>query len=926
MSTKDEMLDQLLYYTDELIHYGMPRRSGRYPYGSGDHPYQHAVDFLGRVEELRNDKNFSFTDENGKKFTGDTAIAKSMGLTSTQFRAQYSLAKDERRGLQVSKAKALREKGYSLQAIADEMGFKNDSSVRSLLNEQSEARMNAAKATRDILKRSIDEKGVIDIGAGVERELGVSREKMEQAVHMLEMEGYVTAGGRIKQVTNPDKATTSKVIGPPGTPASAAYDFNNIHTVTDYKSTDGGDTFHKAFTYPASMDSKRLKIRYAEEGGVDKDGLIEIRRGCDDLDLGNSRYAQVRILVDGNRYLKGMAVYSDGKDMPKGVDVIFNSNKSKDLPKMEHLKKIKNDPENPFGSLIKENGGQYWYKDKDGKEKLGLINKKSDEGDWSEWADKIPSQFLGKQQLSLINKQLDLTKQEKMAEYRDILSINNPTIKKHYLQSFAEDCDSSAEHLKAASLPRQKYQVILPLTTIKDNEVYAPNYRDGEKVALIRYPHEGTFEIPICKVNNKLPEGIKMMGKNPTDAVGISRKVAEQMSGADFDGDTVMVIPTGKNVKITATPPLKGLEGFDNKMKYGSVEGEDGKYYVGEGKNRRQIKIMSNTQNEMGRISNLITDMTLKGAGEDELAAAVRHSMVVIDAEKHKLDYKQSYIDNNIAALKKKWQGHFEDGKYKEGASTLLSRSKGQKDIIKRVGSPKIDPKTGKLIYKESVEEYKDPKTGKIKVRMQESTQMRETDDAYTLSSGTKKEAAYADYANYLKDLGNKARLEYLNTGNLKYSPSAKKTYAEEVKTLNSKLNISLLNAPKERAAQRIANSVMEAKKASNPDMTKKEAKKLADQALKNARLQVGAKRKHIDITDKEWEAIQAGAISDNTLAKILRFADADELRARATPYAKGKLTSGQLTRISAMRDRGYSVQQIADLMGISKSTISKYS
>ena len=35
-----------------LAHYGIPRRSGRYPWGSGEDPYQHSKDFLGRVEEM----------------------------------------------------------------------------------------------------------------------------------------------------------------------------------------------------------------------------------------------------------------------------------------------------------------------------------------------------------------------------------------------------------------------------------------------------------------------------------------------------------------------------------------------------------------------------------------------------------------------------------------------------------------------------------------------------------------------------------------------------------------------------------------------------------------------------------------------------------------------------------------------------------
>lgn len=244
--------------------------------------------------------------------------------------------------------------------------------------------------------------------------------------------------------------------------------------------------------------------------------------------------------------------------------------------------------------------------------------------------------------MDLIKKQLNLTKADKQAEFDEICALNNPTVKKNLLKSFADDCDAAAVHLKAAALPRQKYQVILPLTSIKDDQVYAPNYNDGEKVALIRYPHGGTFEIPILTVNNKHAEGKRVLGTTPADAIGISSKVAERLSGADFDGDTVMVIPTGKSIKITSTPPLKGLERFDPKTSYPERQG---------------MKYMKNTQTEMGIISNLITDMTLKGANQDELARAVRHSMVVIDAEKHKLDYKKSEADNGIAALKKKYQG-----------------------------------------------------------------------------------------------------------------------------------------------------------------------------------------------------------------------------------------------------------------------------
>ena len=37
----------------DIVHYGMPRRSGRYPWGSGDNPYQRSKDFISQYEELK---------------------------------------------------------------------------------------------------------------------------------------------------------------------------------------------------------------------------------------------------------------------------------------------------------------------------------------------------------------------------------------------------------------------------------------------------------------------------------------------------------------------------------------------------------------------------------------------------------------------------------------------------------------------------------------------------------------------------------------------------------------------------------------------------------------------------------------------------------------------------------------------------------
>jgi DNA-binding CsgD family transcriptional regulator len=895
-----------------LIHYGMPRRSGRYPWGSGDNPYQHSGDFLSRIAELKS------------QGLSETEIAKSLNLSSTEYRAYKAIAKNERRALDVATAKGLREKGYSLNEIAEKMGYTNDSSVRSLLNEGSEARMNQAQKTAEFLKKQIDEKGMIDVGVGVERELGISKEKLNQALVILEAEGYPVYGGGVPQVTNPGKQTNIKVICPPGTEHKDIYDYENIHSVTDYISHDGGETYDPKWVYPKSMDSNRLQIRYAEEGGIDKDGVVEIRRGVDDLSLGTSHYAQVRILVDGTHYIKGMAVYSD--DLPKGVDVLFNTNKKQGTPMKDVLKKIKDDPENPFGSLIKEGivdpdkgdgqkGGQSYYYDKNGKKQLSLINKRAEEGDWGEWADKLPSQFLSKQNLSLVKKQLGLAASDKVSEFDEICSLTNPTVKKALLKSFADDCDSAAVHLQAAALPRQKYQVILPITSMKDTEVYAPNYKNGETVALIRYPHGGTFEIPILTVNNKQPEARKVLGTTPKDAVGINSKVAERLSGADFDGDTVMIIPCnskGGKIKITSTPPLKGLEGFDPKAEYPEKKG---------------MKYMKNTQTEMGKISNLITDMTLKGASQDELARAVRHSMVVIDAEKHKLDYKQSESDNGIASLKKKYQGRVdEDGRYHEGASTLISRSKSEVSVIKRQGSPIIDPETGKQSWK-TVDDpvYVDKKTGKTKTRTQPSTAMAETDDARKLSSGHPIEEAYADYANQLKGLANKARKEMVSSGKIAYSASAKKTYQREVDSLNAKLNLANSNAPKERRAQVMANAKIASMRQEYPDMTKAEIKKASQRALTQARTSVGAHREPIKFTDREWEAIQAGAISPSKLEQMIPKVDSDNLKQYATPRATTQLSNAKISKINAMKNSGYSTSEIAEALGVSSSTVSKY-
>lgn len=885
---------------DILMHYGVKRRSGRYPWGSGDNPYQHGGDFLARVEELQ---------RLGKT---EKQIADELHLSTTDLRMQVRVAKHERRALQADRARSLREDGKTLDEIASILGYANDSSVRALLNENTAANKNKAQATAEILKKELAEKGAIDVGTGVERQLGVSTGVLQEALFILETEGYNRYGVGVPQVNDPKKRTITPVISVPEIDQREVYqNLDLVKSVGDYHSTNGGESWDKR-EYPASIDSSRVKILYGDEGGALKDGVIEIRRGVADLDLGDSHYAQVRILVDGTHYLKGMAMYSD--DMPDGADIVFNTNKHTGTPKMDVLKKIQDDPDNPFGALIKANG-QSHYIDADGNEKLSAINKLKEEGDWDKMSKNLSSQFLSKQPIQLIKKQLDLTYADAADEFSEICSLNNPTVKRKLLLDFADECDSAAVHLKAAALPRQSTQVILPLNAMKETEIFAPNYRDGEKVVLIRYPHGGTFEIPELTVNNKNPTAVSVLGKNIRDAVGINPKVAERLSGADFDGDQVVVIPTGGRVKIKSTPALKDLKDFDPKTDY-STEGKTGVRLLAKG---------AATQRQMGEISNLITDMTLKGATEPEIARAVKHSMVVIDAAKHKLDYRQSEKDNGIAELKKKYQGFDDETGHHGGASTLLSRRKQDVEVPERQGSGVIDPLTGKVVYKESGRTYVNPRTGKAATT--KVKRILAVDDVRSMSSGTLQEEAYADYANKMKDLANKARLEYKATPTLKRSASAAKAFEPEVNRLMAALKVAQLNAPLEREAQRIANARVKAKVQANNITDKDEISKIRRAAISDARNSTGAsgKRTRITISDGEWTAIQSGAISDTTLSEILRYADPKTVRERATPRRTTQLSDARISRIKAMANSGHTNAEIAEALGISTSAVSKY-
>lgn len=874
--------------TDELYHYGIKRRSGRYPWGSGAKKSRNASDFLSTVDVLEKD---GFNEKQ---------IAEYFGLQTKQLRAYKSNAHNEVRAAKAAMALRLKDKGYSNSEIGRRMGI-NESSVRSLLDPAISMRKNASTNTAEMLEKEIASKKYIDVGGGVENQIGVSRNTLDNAVEQLRAKGYTYHYLKVEQLGT-GKFTSIKVLAAPDVTYKEVKDNQSKVTSPGFYSEDLGQTV-VGIKPPSSISSKRILVNYGDQGGSDKDGVIELRRGVKDLDLGAARYAQVRVAVDGTHYLKGMAMYSD--DIPKGYDVIFNTNKNSSTPKMDVFKKMKDDPENPFGATIR----QKTYIGKDGKEHLSALNIVNEEGDWNTWKKTLSSQMLSKQSTALAKKQLKLAYDIKKEEFDEICSLKNPVIKKCLLDKFADNCDSSAVHLKAAGLPRQASKVILPFPEMKDSEIYAPSYRNGEKVVLIRYPHGGTFEIPELVVNNKSNKKAKGLIGNAQDAVGINPRVAERLSGADFDGDTVLVIPVGK-VKIKTSAPLKGLKNFDPKVAYPGYPGMPKPGEKGSGFDK---------QGKMGDISNLITDMTIKGAPADDIAAAVRHSMVVIDAEKHNLNWRQSYLDNGIANLKAKYQGASN-----AGASTLISRAKGDKRVPKRKDGYKVDPETGRKIFTETGETYE--KNGKQVVRLQKSSKMYETEDAYSLSSGTAMENTYADHANKLKALANSARKTSLTTKPIPYSPEAKSKYRQEVDSLNAKLNIALKNRPLERKAQLLANERVKLVRQNNPDMDKDDIKKLKNQALTQARLQTGASKKArlVDITDREWEAIQSGAISTNKLSQIIQNSDLDILKQRSMPRESRGISDAKRARAKMLESNGYTLAEIADSLGVSTSTISK--
>ncbi len=301
----------IINHEDHLMHYGILRRSGRYPWGSGASESTRHRSFLDVVDMHRKDG------------MTDSEIAKGYDITRNQLTAARSIALASQKQEKILQAQRLKDKGLSNVKIGAQMGL-NESSVRALLAPGAKDKADALQSTASMIEEQFKDKKYLDVGTGVEAQLGVTRTRLDTAVAVLQEKGYGVHNVYIPQVTQPGKYTTMKVLAPPGvTKAEIDRNRQGIDQINSY-SENYGRSYLKTQP-PIQVNSRRIGINYAEDGGAKADGVIYVRPGVKDLSLGGKNYGQVRIAVDGTHYLKGMAVYKD--DLPAGKDLVFNTNK-----------------------------------------------------------------------------------------------------------------------------------------------------------------------------------------------------------------------------------------------------------------------------------------------------------------------------------------------------------------------------------------------------------------------------------------------------------------------------------------------------------------------------------------------------------------------------------------------------------------------
>lgn len=906
-------------HENSLAHIGIKRRSGRYPWGSGSDPLQRSNDFKSYLDGL---KKQGYSDTQVAKYIQDVVRLTDphAKFNTADLRAAISSSTEIIRKDNIDTAVRLKNapgRQMSTSAIARQMNVR-ESTVRGWLKASEEHKSNSIESTVNALKEHLQDKPYLDVGRGTHLYMGITKTKLDTALASLKDEGFNVHNIRQRQLGT-DKQTNLVVLTKDTWENTRKAVINNglLSNVTTY--TKDAFEFFRPKDAPESVPSKKIDVRYAEDGGTKMDGVVEIRRGIPALDLGANRYAQVRIAVDGTHYIKGMAMYAD--DLPAGVDMRFNTNKSKSVGKLGAMKELEKGPDGnvdtnrPFGSTTYP----HVYKDKNGQERtspLNIVGTKGAgniEGRWDEWSRSISSQMLSKQPVTLASAQLNRAQANQRKSLDEINAMTNPVVRKKLLEEYADSADAAAVHLKAAAFDRQSTHVILPMNSMRPHEIYAPNFNDGEKVVLVRYPHAGPFEIPELTVNNKNATAKRILG-GARDAVGIHHTVAEQLSGADFDGDTVMVVHNDAG-RIKTAKPLKDLAGFDPKTTY-KISDDDTT-------TTRMSK--KNTQTEMGKISNLITDMSIHRAPDDEMARAVKHSMVVIDAEKHGLDYKRSADDNRISELRAKYQP--QPGGRSGGAATLISRAGARVRVPQfevPTGARGIDPATGRRVRVPTGRTIPDKKTGELVPKTSRVKRLEIEDDARRLLSDRAQpiERTYAEHSNSMKALANSARLSSLSVRMPTTLARSKTLYKEEVDSLTSKLRIAQRNAPLERQAQNIAGARAREIIDAHPEYDDDTARKVHYAALNEARTITGASKQKVYITDREWEAIQARAVPHTKLSEILNNSDMDRVKELATPRSRTSLTPGQVARARNLAALGRPMSQIADELGIPRSTI----
>jgi predicted transcriptional regulator len=995
------------------------RGSGRYAYGTGEKWRRFRKSFSSRFDETYDQlisegmdpketlrvclsafrkpespvEYYNIISHLRSKGIDDKDTAAAFDISLAALKNIYSNGTNTQKSYNIEEAKYLFDiEGKSKSEIGRIMGVP-DTTVGNWLRSNVSRNTQKTRELADTFKRFVDANGSIDIGAGNEilfsNDLGfeVSEERIKAAVSMLEAEGYEYGTIKVPQLTT-NHTTNHAVLWKKG--EHTWHDFVDNPSLIEFPyqrkiDIDGNVMPSREIT---NIDGSRVYIRYPDEGGGDLDGTMEIRRGVEDLNLGENHYAQVRIGVDGTHYLKGVALYSD--DIPPGYDIVFNTGKSRDKGFYDVLKKQDPNPFNPFGSSIKTEDKlkglkNYEYIDsKTGEKKVSAINFVNEEGDWGEWSRNIPSQVWSKQTPAFAKAQLDWQYSEYLKQFEDIMALTNNTVKRHQLEAFSETCDTAAVNLKAHAMPGQRTQLLLPVPDMPKDQVYAPNFKEGEAVCLIRFPHAGQQEIPRLIVNNHWPSAVAKLGPNPVDAIGVNKRTLEQLSGADCDGDTAVVIPDPHG-RIKNLPAFRGMVDFDAGIYEVPKKGTEPKRVDSEG--HTITKKLAGQK--MGVVTNLLTDMGMNpDATDDELTRVVKMTQVIIDAHKHYYDWKKAWKDLKIQELRDKYQPKKnEDGtinydKDGGGASTLISKAKspvyvearkermgitpynpetgrGNTDPItgekmdpllpphpKREKVPVISPETGKplrdhgkIVYETYTNakgevKYVQRETGEMEYNKQKSVAMRETKDAYTLVSAHRwpMELVGAEFANKMKDLGNKARVAYLNTPTDKRDPEAAKKYAPEVAELKEELRLVKQNAPFERHARIVANQLYESfveddpTILGDPDKVKKK-KGIAMTAARDLVHENGSKKHRIDLTKgRRWEAIQNHAIGGSLIEEILKAADADQVTKLATPHeTRVHVTPAMVNMFKAMAGAGCNNAEIAEQWGISPSTVAKY-